>query len=229
MTNFCKRLRWGSDVFVTYWLLLILVVVFVAECLSGGFTYTNLLRLGAMYNPLVALRQQGWRLLTAQFLHMGILHLATNAVTVYYMGNYLERILGHWRFLTVYLLAGIGGNLASFAWGSDNAVAAGASTALFGLFGAMAVLGLLNRDQPALRQLGQQSLALALINIAIDVFMPNVDIWGHLGGLIVGGLFCLLVGSGNWRSAKPAWRIIATICLAAYAVICVRQGLSVNI
>jgi rhomboid protease GluP len=223
MTKFFKR----TQTPVTYGLLAVLVVVFVAELVTGGFSYTNLLRLGAMFNPLVA-RGQWWRLFTAQFLHMGILHLATNAVMIYYMGNYLESILGHWRFALVYLLAGIGGNLASFAWGADNAVAAGASTALFGLFGAMATLGLLNRDQPALRQLGQQSFALAAINIAIDLFMPNVDIWGHLGGLIAGALLCLMAGSGNWRSAKTAWRLVATVLLAIYVVVCARQGMVIS-
>ncbi|MFC2694406.1 MAG: rhomboid family intramembrane serine protease [Lactobacillus sp.] len=228
MTNFLNRFRWRSETFVTYWLLAVLVAVFVAQCLTGGFSYTNLLRFGAMANPLVAVREQWWRLFTAQFLHMGILHLATNAVMIYYMGNYLERILGHWRFALVYLLAGIGGNLASFAWGADNAVAGGASTALFGLFGAMAALGVLNRDQPALRQLGQQSFALAAINIAIDLFMPNIDIWGHLGGFIAGTLLCLLVGSGNWRTAKWPWRLLATILLAVYVIVCLRQGLMIS-
>lgn len=221
MTKFLKR----TQTPVTYGLLLVLVVVFVIEMLTGGFSYTNLLRLGAMFNPAVAVRNQWWRLLTAQFLHMGILHLATNAVMIYYMGNYLERIIGHWRFALVYLLAGVGGSLASFAWGADNAVAAGASTALFGLFGAMAILGALNRDQPALRQLGQQSFALAAINIAINLFMPNIDIWGHLGGFVSGALLCLMAGSGNWRSAKWPWRLVATVLLAVYVVICVRQGM----
>ncbi|MCI1359010.1 MAG: rhomboid family intramembrane serine protease, partial [Lactobacillus sp.] len=210
---------------ITNLLLASLVIVFAVEVFSGGSQNTNtLLKLGAMYNPLLVVKGQWWRLLTSQFLHIGILHLATNAVMIYYMGNYLERILGSSRFLVVYLIGGIGGNLASLAFGGDSAVSAGASTALFGLFGAMGALGLLNQDQPALKQLGQQSIALAVVNLLIDIFMPGIDIWGHAGGLVTGFLFTIILGSGNWRSASKWWRLLSGLGLCLVWIFCLRQG-----
>lgn len=214
---------------ITNLLLASLVVVFVVEAFAGGSQNSNtLLKLGAMYNPLLVVKQQWWRLVTAQFLHIGILHLATNAVMVYYMGNYLERILGSWRFALVYLIGGIGGNLASLALGGDQTISAGASTALFGLFGAMAGLGALNRDQPALKQLGEQSLALAVVNLLIDLFMPGIDIWGHAGGLATGFLFTIMLGSGHWRSASRGWRLAAGAGWIIVWLVCLRLGMNIN-
>lgn len=214
---------------VTNLLLASLVIVFVVEEFLGGSENSNtLLKMGAMYNPLLVIKNQWWRLITAQFLHVGILHIATNAVMVYYMGNYLERILGSARFLIIFLVSGIGGNLASLAFGSDNSVSAGASTALFGLFGAMGALGMLNRDQPVLKQLGEQSLALAVVNLLIDLFLPAIDIWGHVGGLITGLLFTTALGSGHWRSARRWWRIGAAAGLLLVWLFCLRQGMMIN-
>jgi rhomboid protease GluP len=214
---------------MTNLLLASLVIVFVVEEFLGGSQNSNtLLKIGAMYNPLLVVKNQWWRLITAQFLHIGILHLATNAVMVYYMGNYLERILGSARFLIIYLVGGIGGNLASLAFGGDSTVSAGASTALFGLFGAMGALGILNRDQPALKQLGEQSLALAVVNLLIDIFMPGIDIWGHAGGLVTGLLFTVALGSGNWRSASKWWRAASAAGLLLVWLFCLRQGMIIN-
>ena len=105
-----------SSTFVTNAILIVLFVVFIIETIMGGSTNINtLVRLGAMNNQLVTVEHQWWRLFTAQFLHIGWLHIASNAVMIYYMGQFMEPLLGHWRFLTVYLLSGIGGNLLSLS------------------------------------------------------------------------------------------------------------------
>lgn len=166
-----------SSTFVTNAILIVLFVVFIIETIMGGSTNINtLVRLGAMNNQLVTVEHQWWRLFTAQFLHIGWLHIASNAVMIYYMGQFMEPLLGHWRFLTVYLLSGIGGNLLSYAYGSDSVVSAGASTALFGLFGVVIALYLANRAIPAINYLGRQALALAIINLALDLFASHIDI-----------------------------------------------------
>ena len=152
-----------------------------------------------MNNYAIVAGNQWWRLFTAQFLHIGIMHLISNAVMIYYLGIYMEPILGHWRFLIVYLLSGVGGNLLSLAWGSDSAISAGASTALFGLFGAMTATALQNRNNPVLVYLGKQSFWLALINIALDLFAPNIDIQGHIGGLVTGFLIAVIIGDRTYR------------------------------
>lgn len=218
-----------KDIFITSSILLLLLAVFIAEVFLGGSENTQtLVRMGAMNNYAVVAGHQWWRLFTAQFLHIGIMHLVSNAVIIYYMGMYMEPMLGHWRFLLVYLLSGIGGNLLSLAWGSDRAISAGASTALFGLFGAMTAIGLRNLNNPLISYLGRQAFALALINLALDVFMPNIDIQGHLGGLITGFLLAILLGDRTMRPYNKKWRILAGALLLFYCILTFRQGMVIN-
>lgn len=218
-----------KDIFITSSILLLLLAVFIAEVFLGGSENTQtLVRMGAMNNYAVVAGHQWWRLFTAQFLHIGIMHLVSNAVIIYYMGMYMEPMLGHWRFLLVYLLSGIGGNLLSLAWGSDRAISAGASTALFGLFGAMTAIGLRNLNNPLISYLGRQAFALALINLALDVFMPNIDIQGHLGGLITGFLLAILLGDRTMRPYNKKWRVLAGALLLFYCILTFRQGMVIN-
>lgn len=115
-----------SQSFVTLGILIILLAVFLVEVFLGGSENTNvLMKMGAMSNFAVVVGQQWWRLFTAQFLHIGVMHLVSNAVIIYYMGLYMEPLMGHWRFLATYLLAGIGGNLLSLAFGSDRGLVQG--------------------------------------------------------------------------------------------------------
>ncbi len=96
-----------SQSFVTLGILIILLAVFLVEVFLGGSENTNvLMKMGAMSNFAVVVGQQWWRLFTAQFLHIGVMHLVSNAVIIYYMGLYMEPLMGHWRFLATYLLAG---------------------------------------------------------------------------------------------------------------------------
>ena len=86
-----------SSTFVTNAILIVLFVVFIIETMMGGSTNINILvRLGAMNNQLVTVGHQWWRLFTAQFLHIGWLHIASNAVMIYYMGQVMETLLGNW-------------------------------------------------------------------------------------------------------------------------------------
>lgn len=218
-----------SSTFVTNAILIVLFVVFIIETIMGGSTNINtLVRLGAMNNQLVTVEHQWWRLFTAQFLHIGWLHIASNAVMIYYMGQFMELLLGHWRFLTVYLLSGIGGNLLSYAYGSDSVVSAGASTALFGLFGVVIALYLANRAIPAINYLGRQALALAIINLALDLFASHIDILGHLGGLISGFLLGIIFGSVHLRQYHHKLRVIAAVVIIIYVVFCLHQGIVIN-
>lgn len=223
-----QRLRL-SDTFVTIGILLVLLVVFIAEVFLGGSENTQtLVRMGAMSNYAVVAGHQWWRLFTAQFLHVGVMHLVSNAVIIYYMGLYMEPMVGHWRLLLIYLLSGVGGNLLSLAFGSDRAISAGASTALFGLFGAMTAVGLRNMNNPIISYLGRQAFVLAIINLALDYFMPNIDIQGHLGGFITGFLLAIILGDRSLRKYNPKWRVLAGAILVIYVVLTVRQGMVIN-
>jgi rhomboid protease GluP len=172
---------------VATWVLLgIIILVFGLETLAGGSTETDVLvRLGAKVTPLVAAGEY-WRLFTAMFLHIGLMHLVFNAYALVVIGTELERIMGTGRFLVIYLLSGLYGSLASYAFSSN--LSAGASGAIFGLIGALAAFFLLHRER--LGAWGQRRLAniafLIVINLFLGFTQPGIDNMAHLGGLLSG-------------------------------------------
>jgi rhomboid protease GluP len=171
---------------VTWILVGIILTVFAVETIAGGSTETDVLvRLGAKVSPLIATGEY-WRLFTAMFLHIGLMHLFFNGYALIAIGTELERIVGWGRFLTIYLLSGLFGNLASYAF-SPN-LAAGASGAIFGLIGALAAFFVLHREQ--LGTWGQRRLINIVILIAVNLFLgftqPGIDNLAHLGGLLCG-------------------------------------------
>lgn len=215
--------------YMTIAILFVLVVMFIVETIMGGSTNSAvLLKLGAMNNLVVASRDQFWRLFTAQFLHIGWLHLASNAVMIYYLGQCLEPLIGPWRFLGIYLLSGIGGNLFSFALGNDYSLAAGASTALFGLLGAVIALYVRNNNMPFIEQLGKMAIALAVINLGLDLFIKDIDILGHIGGLITGFFLCILIGNKNLPKYHTKLRVISLVVLILYTVWSLRSGMVIT-
>lgn len=173
----------------TYIFLGLIVLVYIAEELTGGSeSSANLIRFGANYAPLVA-QGQYWRLVTANFLHIGILHIALNAYALYVLGREVEALFGHVRFIAIYLLTGICGAVFSFMM--TQGLSAGASTALFGLFGALAVF--FYKQRKLLGELGRQRLInlgmTLLINIVIGLSPGSgIDNWGHIGGALGGAL-----------------------------------------
>lgn len=122
-----------------------------------------------------------YRLLTAIFIHYGIIHLALNMWVLWVLGRPLEAALGPIRFGALYLLAGLGGNVACYVL-TPNVLSAGASTAIYGLFGAYFFV---------LRKLGQNAasiLPIILINVVLSFTLPGVSVVGHFGGLISGAI-----------------------------------------
>lgn len=125
-----------------------------------------------------------WRLFTAMFLHYGLIHLLFNMWALWLLGPYLERTLGSARFLALYLIAGIGGNVAAYVF-QPFSLTAGASGAIFGLFAALFVIN---------RRLGRDNsgvITLLVINLLMVFVIPSISLAGHVGGLITGGLVML--------------------------------------
>jgi rhomboid protease GluP len=143
--------------------------------------------LGWKQNTLIA---QGdyWRLLTATFLHGGALHLLMNGFSLYILGPDSERVYGIWRFLAIYLLAGLAGSIASYAF--NPAPSIGASGSVFGLIGALAVFFYRTRDLLGEIGMGQLQgiVVLGVVNLVIGFSNPIVDNAGHIGGLLGGAL-----------------------------------------
>ena len=172
--------KYKNGPFITYTLFAIQVVVFLLEYLLP------VKQLGSMYGPLVAYLHEYWRFVTPIFIHYGLMHIVFNSVVLYYMGQQLEAIYGHWRFLAIYLLSGILGNMTSFAFNQVNVSSAGASTALFGVFGAFVAMGMHFKHYPGFKELTQQYLILIGINLAFGLVGNGIDIFGHIGGVLGG-------------------------------------------
>ncbi|MGH3656269.1 MAG: rhomboid family intramembrane serine protease, partial [Micromonosporaceae bacterium] len=152
-----------------------------------------------------------WRLFTSMFLHYGLLHLAVNMWALWILGQHLERILGPARFLTLYLLSGLGGSVAVYLFTEQNRPTAGASGAIFGLFAALFVvnrkLGLDNRGV----------IGLILINLSLGLFIPNISMTGHLGGLVIGGVVAFGLAYAP-RSRRTAIQVVAATAVAVLLV-----------
>jgi membrane associated rhomboid family serine protease len=133
-----------------------------------------------------------WTLLTSMFIHAGVWHILANMVTLYFFGSYLNRLLGTWRFLVVYLAGGIAGGIAYLLLAPASSIAVGASGAIFALGGTLAVM------RPKLRVIifpipAPMPLWIAIIGIfviftvlAIVGVLPAIAWQGHLGGLVAG-------------------------------------------
>ncbi len=162
---------------VTYALIGINVFLFAVQYLQG----INQVAVDyGMYPVAIAQGGEWWRLFTSAFLHGSFIHIAFNMYVLFFLGPTLERILGHTRFIVLYLLAALGGSVASY-WFSDlQSVSVGASGAIFGLMGALIVTG------RRLRYDITQVLFLLVVNVAIGFFSPGVDWRAHFGGLFVG-------------------------------------------
>jgi membrane associated rhomboid family serine protease len=133
-----------------------------------------------MYPVAIAQGGEWWRLFTSAFLHGSFIHIAFNMYVLFFLGPTLERILGHTRFITLYLLAALGGSVASYWFSNIQTVSVGASGAIFGLMGALIVAG------RRMRYDIKQVLFLLAVNVAIGFFSPGVDWRAHFGGLVVG-------------------------------------------
>lgn len=200
--------------FMTEIIIVIQVLVFILMTLAGGSTNTAVLvEFGARVTSLI---QAGeiWRLFTPMFLHIGLMHLVINSITVYYIGIQIENIFGHARFLVIYLLSGIAGNLASFVF-LPNTLSAGASTSIFGLFGAFLMLGESFRNNPYIRLMSRQFLMFVVINLAFDLFSPGIDIYGHIGGLVGGFLLGYAVGAPRLGKVERVKQLLSVVIIVA--------------
>ncbi|OTA26846.1 hypothetical protein B9G54_03435 [Alloscardovia macacae] len=132
-----------------------------------------------------------WTLLTTAFLHGGILHILMNMLSLYFVGKELEKMLGHWAFLSMYLVSAIGANVVYALWpGMGMVPAVGASGAIYGLFAAM--MTVYNR----IGARSQSTLVLLFFLLVVPIFFGNVAWQAHLGGFVTGGALSLLMMHG---------------------------------
>lgn len=130
--------------------------------------------------PAAVARGAWWQLFTSGFLHIGPLHLAFNMIALWVIGRDLEGVLGPVRFLVVYLVSLLGGSLVVYLFANPMSNTAGASGAVFGLMGGLAVVLMRLRLSP------RPALTIIVLNVIISFAVPNISILGHLGGLAFG-------------------------------------------
>ena len=170
---------------VAIWLILEVIGVMVFGERNATVNGQFMLLFGAKYNALIS-AGEWWRLLSAAFLHFGLFHLLMNSFSLYQLGPQIERLFGRGRFLAIYLLAGLYGNLFSYLF--STSLAAGASGAIFGLLGAF--IAYLRRYRTLFGKPGQQMLQSMLvvvgINLVYGITSGVVDNYAHIGGLVTG-------------------------------------------
>ena len=218
---------------VTVVLIALNVLVFLIMVLRGVSlfepTADSVLRWGADYGPLT-LHGQWWRMLVSTFLHFGLIHLLFNMFVLFNIGLFLEILAGRVPFVALYLVCGVGASATSLAW-HPSTVSAGASGAIFGLYGAL--LGYLARHRgsiPAESLASQRKGALTFIGYNLLYGLrPGVDMAAHLGGLATGfvlGLFLIQppstssspsgspdLASGEELTPASNWRVRVAVAL----------------
>ncbi|WP_093831811.1 rhomboid family intramembrane serine protease [Spirosoma endophyticum] len=181
----------GEGYLITPILIWINVVLFMLMALTGVNLLhpasDDLIRWGANYSPLT-LDDQPWRFLSSCFLHIGVIHLVFNMYALLQIGLLLEPILGSRQFVIAYLMAGLAGSVVSLWW-HEIVLGAGASGAIFGLYGVFLALLTTNWfDVQTRRDLMRNSLIFVGYNLVIGL-QAGIDNAAHMGGLLAGLLF----------------------------------------
>jgi len=195
------------------------------------------LLIGAKISPLIVAGQY-WRLITPALLHASLAHIGFNMYALFAIGPSLESHYGRWRYLALYLLGALGGNILSF-WLSTG-LSVGASTAIFGLVAAQGVFIYQNRALfgAQARKMLNNVIFIVAINLMLGL-TGGIDNWGHLGGLLTGLAFAWFAGPLlavdfshiepeliDRRSQASSWliAILVAFILAALALLRIRQG-----
>ncbi len=156
---------------------------------------------------LLTMHGQWWRLLTAMFLHAGLVHLAFNGYFLWVIGRVTELVFGPLAYALIYFGSGLIASMVSLYWQPD-VVSVGASGALFGVFGAFLGITLRRRDRlppEFVKQVRRNAFILIGINLAIGLGVPNIDMAAHIGGLAGGfGIGWLLARLVEKPSRSPA-------------------------
>lgn len=217
-TQFGGVARSGAPI-LTYALIAINVVVFVLQMASGSLEKEL-----TLWPPGIAAHDEYYRLVTSMFLHYGAMHLLFNMWALYVVGPPLEQWLGRLRFGALYALSGLGGSVLVYLLSPLNTATAGASGAIFGLFGAIFVVARkLNLDV-------RMIAAVVVINLVFTFAGPALGTgaisWqGHVGGLITGaGVAAAYVYAPRARRNAVQAGVSVAVLLAFLALIAWRSS-----
>lgn len=210
----------GSNLYVTYGIIAINVLVFVLMAFNGAgiFDANAIVHInwGSNYSPLT-LSGDWWRLVTCVFIHFGIIHLVMNLYALYMAGVYLEPMLGKTTYIVAYFATGIFASLASLWWHKEGVNSAGASGAIFGMYGVFLALLFTNLIPKQVRRSLLQSIGVFVVFNLIYGTKGGIDNAAHIGGLlsglVIGFIFYPLLKKED-RGVKSVFALAAIVAAA---------------
>jgi rhomboid protease GluP len=192
--SFISSLLPKEGFYATPILLGINILIFILMAASGVSISQpeteELIKWGANFGG-ITLEGEYWRMITANFIHIGIIHLAINMISLNFIGRVLEPIIGKWNIFLAYLFTGVFAALTSLFWHSD-VVSAGASGSLFGLFGAFLFLLTTKLFAPQQRMAIFKQMGMLLAFNLIYGMKDGIDNAAHIGGLVSGFVFMFI-------------------------------------
>lgn len=203
---------------ITYTIIALNLLSYLVSSLFSGdiinIDITALANLGAIYGPAVVLYHEWWRLLTAMFLHGGMIHLLMNMFSLYLIGRGAEQYFDTKSYLGIYFFSGIIGGLVSIVM-HPASVGVGASGAIFGIFGALAGFFIAHREQIAAHTKAfMKEFAIIIgINIVIGFSIASVDVSAHVAGLVAGFI------GGYMVSKNPKWLFLYAFIMVSIAIL----------
>jgi membrane associated rhomboid family serine protease len=168
--------------FVTWALITVNVAVYLITVAQGNGINNpggSLFAKWVLFGPAVA-NGDWWRLITAAFLHAGLLHIGLNMLALVWLGAPVERYLGHFQYLALYIVSGLAGSAGALITTPDG-ITVGASGAIFGILGALLII-----EYQATGNIVGQAFSLIAINLLFSFTMSGISVGGHIGGLIGG-------------------------------------------
>lgn len=216
-----RALRGGVS--ATKALLVAIAIPFVIEVVLGGPqalfrpSAEVLFDLGAM-QPLAVADGQFWRLFTAMFLHVGLLHIALNAYFFWLFGRVVESVYGRTWMLLIYLVGGFLASVASYTFGPIGALAVGASGAIAAVFGAFIAYNYRRRHIGSNAANLRMALTVIVLNAVIAIGLPSIDWRAHVGGLVAGFVLGYLADRPGPARQQAVVRFAAIATLLAVGV-----------
>jgi membrane associated rhomboid family serine protease len=212
---------WNRRATYTYVFFGLNIIVFLLMAFAGGsMNEPTLMAFGVKANSAIH-QGQWWRFVTPVFIHIGWLHLIFNSYALWIVGPQVEKLYGSARFVLLYVITGVAGVFGSYLF-HPYSISAGASGAIFGLFGVLLVFGIRYRSSiPPFfkRAVGTGVLPVIFLNLVIGFTIQGIDNSAHIGGLLAGAALAAVVPFQKPGAEEvPVFRGVQVILLAMVAV-----------